>query len=92
VSVRVQASASLQVVPSVTGTDSEQVPVVASQVGAVWHWSSAAGQTTGFAPTQVPDWQVSVWVQASASSQVVPSAAALGVEQTPVAVSQVPTV
>src|SRR5262245_62768499 len=58
----------------------------------MWHWSGAAGQTTGFAPTQVPAWQVSVWVQASASSQVVPSAAALGVEQRPVAVSQVPMV
>jgi hypothetical protein len=28
--------------------------------------------TTGFVPVQVPAWQVSVWVQALLSSQVVP--------------------
>src|SRR5262245_41607687 len=92
VSVRVQASASSQAVPSATASEGMQVPVAASQVLAVWHWSGAAGQTTGLVPTQVPAWQVSVWVQASASSQAVPSAAALGVEQRPVATSHVPAV
>src|SRR5262249_11283837 len=34
--------------------------------------TSAPGHTTGFAPTQVPLWQVSVWVQALPSLQAVP--------------------
>jgi hypothetical protein len=33
-----------------------------------------AAQSTGLLPTQTPSWQVSVWVQASPSSQPVPSA------------------
>ena len=40
---------------------------------ALWHWSSGV-QVTGFDPTHTPAWQVSVWVQASPSLQVVPLA------------------
>jgi len=47
--------------------------------------------TIGFAPVQVPDWQVSVCVQALPSLQAVPSAFA-GFEQTPVVGSHVPAV
>ena len=36
-----------------------------------WHWSSAV-QTTGFAPVQVPLWQVSDWVQALLSLHALP--------------------
>src|SRR5437867_3086390 len=44
---------------------------------------------TGFDPVQIPDWQVSVCVQALPSLQDVPSAA-FGFEQVPVAGLQVP--
>src|SRR5579883_258743 len=43
----------------------------------------------GLPPVQVPFWQVSVWVQALPSLQVVPLAAA-GLEHWPVVGSQVP--
>src|SRR5215470_5746256 len=56
------------------------MPVAGSQTPATWHWSRAV---------QTPAWQVSVWVQASLSSQAVPSAA-VGSEQMPVAGSQTP--
>jgi len=46
-------------------------------------------QTTGLAPVQVPDWQVSVRVQALPSLHVDPLALA-GFEQTPVEVLQTP--
>jgi hypothetical protein len=46
-------------------------------------------QTTGFEPLQVPDWQVSVWVQASPSLQAVPFAA-FGFVHTPVPGLQTP--
>ena len=61
----------------------EHVPVAGLQVPASWHWSSAV-QTTGLAPVHAPAWQVSLRVQASTSSQVVPSGLA-GLEQAPVA-------
>jgi hypothetical protein len=64
----VQASLSLQEVPSVFA-GFEQIPVPMSQVPALWHWSGV-GQVTGFAPTQTPSVQVSVWVQALPSEQV----------------------
>src|SRR5207248_515796 len=67
-----------------------QVPVAGSQVPAVWHWSEAV-HTTGFAPTQVPAWQVSVCVQALASSQPVPLGLA-GLLQAPDAGLQVAAV
>src|SRR2546428_429226 len=84
----VQASPSVQVLPfGLWGL--EQLPLAGSQVPATWHCPSAA-QTTGFAPTQAPAWQVSVCVQPSPSLQVEPSAL-FGLEQVPVAGSQVPT-
>jgi hypothetical protein len=55
----------------------------------MWHWSLAR-HTTGFAPVQVPPWQVSVCVHALLSSHVVPLSA-LGFEQMPLVVSQTPT-
>src|SRR5438067_2534753 len=64
------------------------MPLAGSQVPATWHWSRVV-QTTGFVPTQAPAWQESLWVQALPSVQVLPSAL-LGLEQVPVAVSQVP--
>jgi hypothetical protein len=62
--------------------------VIGSQLPATWHWSDAP-QTTGFAPTQVPFWQVSVCVQAFPSLQLVPFVA-MGFEQVPVAGLHVP--
>jgi hypothetical protein len=46
-------------------------------------------QLTGLAPTQVPAWHVSLWVQALPSLQAVPLGFA-GFEHAPVAGSQVP--
>src|SRR3989442_2124383 len=83
----VQASPSVQALPfGLSGL--EQVPLAASQVPATWHWSRAA-QTTGFAPTQAPAWQVSVCVQAFPSVQVLPSGL-YGLAPVPPARSQVP--
>src|SRR5207247_4331297 len=66
----VLASPSLQGVPSgVTGF--EQVALSGSQTPASWHWSWAV-QTTGLTAVHVPPWQVSLCVQASPSSQLVP--------------------
>ncbi len=59
-----------------------------SHVPATWHWSLAV-HTTGFEPTHVPLWQVSVRVHALPSLHAVPSAAA-GFEHRPVAGSHVP--
>src|SRR5262249_28124207 len=80
-SLCVQALPSLQLVPSAFA-GFEQTPVVASQVPTPWLWSAPA-QVTGFAATQAPAWQESLWVQAFPSLQLVPSAFA-GFEQTPV--------
>jgi hypothetical protein len=66
----------------------EQVPFAELQVPASWH-ASEAMQTTGFAPVQAPDWQVSVCVQALPSAQAVPFGFA-GFEQVPFAGLQVP--
>src|SRR5207248_2551915 len=89
VSLCVHALASLQLVPlGLAGL--LQAPVAGSQVPAVWHWSAAV-HTTGFPPTQAPAWQVSVRVQALASSHRVPSSLARFL-QPPVAGSQVPAV
>jgi hypothetical protein len=88
-SATVQALPSLQAVPfALVGF--EQAPVDVLQLPAVWHWSWAV-QVTGFDPVQLPDWQVSVCVQAFPSLQAVPFALA-GFEQTPVDVLQVPAV
>src|SRR3989442_241395 len=87
VSLWVQAVPSLHDVPSVA-FGFEQVPVVGLQVPATWHWSLAV-QVTGLEPVQVPDWQVSVWVQALPSLHDVPLVA-FGFEQVPVVGLQVP--
>src|SRR5882672_5308152 len=47
-------------------------------------------QMTGLAPVQVPAWQVSTWVQALPSVQVVPSGLGVAAEQVPVPGLQVP--
>src|SRR5437667_81451 len=87
VSVCVQASPSLQVVPlGVAGLD--QVPVGGSQVPASCP-SRRSSDLLGLEPVHTPLWQVSVCVQASPSLQVVPLSAA-GLEQVPVEGSQVP--
>jgi hypothetical protein len=83
----VQALPSLQVLPSVF-VGFEHMPVAGLQVPAVWHWSRAV-QLTGLAPVQAPFWQVSDWVQALPSLQVLPSAT-VGFEHAPVAGLQVP--
>jgi hypothetical protein len=51
--------------------------VAESQVPATWHWSDAE-QTTGLPPVQTPLWQVSPWVQALPSVQVVPFVLGVG--------------
>src|SRR5207249_3717834 len=89
VSVRVQALASLHLVPlGLAGL--LQTPDAGSQVPAVWHWLAAV-HTTGFAPTQAPASQVSVCVQALPSSQPLPLGLA-GLLQTPDAGLQTPAV
>src|SRR5215813_6622883 len=83
----VQALPSVQALPlALSGL--EQMPLDGSQTPASWHWSRAE-QTTGFAPTQAPASQVSVWVQASPSVQTVPFGFS-GLEQMPLAGSQTP--
>src|SRR5437879_4354566 len=86
-SLWVQASPSEQALPS-AWFGLEHVPLAGSQIPATWHWSSA-GQTPGFAPMQLPAWQVSVCVQASPSAQALPSAW-FGLEHVPLAGSQTP--
>jgi len=86
VSPVVQALPSLQIVP-LAATGFEQLPVAGSQVPARWHWSDAGHVTA--VPVQVPAWQVSPAVHALPSLQAVPLAAT-GLEQVPVAGSQVP--
>src|SRR5262249_6459271 len=87
VSTVVQALLSLHVVPfALAGF--EHSPVAVLHVPALWHWSSAV-HVTGLAPVHVPDWQVSVWVQALPSSHEAPFALR-GFEQTPVVVLHTP--
>src|SRR5262249_30866348 len=87
VSVWVQASPSLQALPSAF-SGLEQAPLAGSQTPASWHGSSAE-QTTGLAPTQAPASQVSLCVQALPSVQAEPSVFS-GLEQMPLAGSQTP--
>src|SRR5205814_1683566 len=87
-SVWVQALPSLQAVPSALA-GFEHVPVLGLQAPATWHWSGA-GHATGLPPTQAPDWQVSVWVQALPSLQAAPSILA-GFEHRPVPELHTPT-
>src|SRR5207249_1127645 len=84
----VQALPSLQAVPLVLFVGAEHTLVAGLQVPGSWHWSAV--QTTGFAPTQLPFWQLSVCVQALPSLQAVPLVLFVGAEHTPVAGLQVP--
>jgi hypothetical protein len=86
VSVWVHLSPSSQA-PVFTGF--EQTPVVVLHVPALWHWSLAL-QVTGLLPVQTPVWHVSLCVHLLPSLQALPSVL-LGFEQTPVALSQLPT-
>jgi len=70
VSVCVQALPSVHVEP-LDFVGFEQTPVPVLHTPATWHWSSGV-QVTGFAPMQVPLWQVSVCEQALPSEQVLP--------------------
>jgi hypothetical protein len=89
VSPVVQRLLSLQVVPS-TATVSAEQPVAGEQVPATWQESEAAGQVIPGPAEQVPrPLQMSFWVQALPSLQVVPLGA-FGVLQVPVAGLQVP--
>ena len=76
-----QALPSLHGVPSVAG-GLEQSPVEGLQVPATWHWSLAV-HTTGLAPTQLPAWQVSVWVQALPSLHALASGSVLPMQAPP---------
>src|SRR5438094_592147 len=74
-----QVSVCVHVLPSLlvvqlAASGFEPPPVHVVLALATWHWSSAV-QTTGFAPVQVSDWQVSVCVHALPSLQAVPLAA-----------------
>src|SRR3989442_625567 len=85
--VRVQALPSLQAVPSGFARW-EQAPAAGWRLPASWR-GCAAAQLTGFVPVHTPAWQESVRVQALPSLQAAPSGFA-GLEQAPVAGSQVP--
>jgi hypothetical protein len=89
VSERVQALPSSQAEPSGLIAPVEQVPVAGLQTPSAWHWSPEA-QATGFAPVQLPAWQVSERVQALPSLQAEPSGLAAPLEQVPVAGLQTP--
>src|SRR5258706_7042936 len=86
-SLWVQALPSLHDVPSLA-VGFEHAPLAGLQLPGAWHWSCAA-QVTGFEPTQVPAWHVSLCVHALPSLHVVPSLA-VGFEQAPVARLHVP--
>src|SRR5207248_17173 len=88
-SLCVQEFPSLHAAPSALG-GLEHIPVERSHMPTAWHWSEAM-QVIGAPATQEPPWHVSLWVQALPSVQAIPSALA-GLEQTPVAASQVPAV
>ena len=87
VSVCVQAFPSLQVAP-LFPAGLLQVPVLVSQVPAMWH-ASLAVQVFALPPTQVPFEHVSVCVHAFPSLQA-PPLLPIGLLQVPVDVSQVP--
>jgi hypothetical protein len=65
----------------------EHAPVAGLQM-ASWH-ASPPVQATGLAPVHTPAWQVSVWVQALPSLQLVPFAIG-GFEHAPVDGSHTP--
>ena len=84
-SFTVQKLPSSHAVPFEASGDGQR-PVAGSQI--LGHCGSDS-QTTGSLPTQAPAWQVSDWVQASPSVQLLPSGLT-GSEQVPVAGSQTP--
>ena len=86
-SVLVQALLSLHAEPSLLA-GLLHLPVPASQLPAVWHWSLAA-HVTGLAPLHTPLWQLSVCVHRVPSLQAEPSALA-GLLHLPVPASQLP--
>jgi hypothetical protein len=86
-SLFVQAFPSLQLVPFAAARF-EHTPVLVLQDPATWH-ASLAAHVTGLEPVQTPDWQESSCVQAFPSLQLVPFGA-VGFEQAPVLVLQVP--
>jgi hypothetical protein len=73
VSVCVQASPSLQVIPS-AAAGFEQTPLLGSHVPATWHWSLAV-HATGFEPVQTAFWHVYVCSHLFVPLQAVPLAA-----------------
>jgi hypothetical protein len=88
-----QVSADVQALPSSHAAPSafcgfEQIPVVGSQLPALWHVSDAV-HTTGFEPTQVPAWHVFVCMQRLLPAHAAPSGL-FGFEHLPVVGSQVP--
>jgi hypothetical protein len=83
VSVCVHALLSLHDVPFAAFVGDEHVPVDGWHVPATLH-VAAAGHTTGFEPTQLPLWHVSVCVHASPSEHCVPFVAFVGDEHVPV--------
>jgi hypothetical protein len=89
VSVWVHAFPSLHDVPLGKGVAAEHWPVDGLHVPGALHALPFA-QTTGFVPVHRPAWQVSVWVHAFPSEQLVPLALGTGGEHWPVAGTQVP--
>src|SRR5438477_290205 len=87
VSVWVQASPSLQAVPSCTIVPWHE-PFRQASLAVHSFPSSQLVPSGDGAPMQTPAWQVSVWVQVSPSSQAVPSGFA-GLEHSLLAASQV---
>jgi hypothetical protein len=62
---------SSQLAPSGFAVGGEQPETGMQTLSARWQ-ASGGGHASGLLPVQTPDWQVSVWVQALASSQAVP--------------------
>jgi hypothetical protein len=87
VSVCEHALPSVHAVPSVFG-GFVHAPFSGLHVPALWHWSLGL-HTTGFVPTQVPPWQMSVCVQALPSMHAAPLVFG-GFEHTPLPESQTP--
>jgi hypothetical protein len=86
-SISVQSLPSSHEAPSAESA-LEHAPVAGSHTPGSWQ-EAGGGQTTGSIPTHVPPAQASSCVQASPSSQAIPSAAA-GSEHWPVAGSHTP--
>ena|SRR5579872_3623403 len=88
VSLWVQPLPSLHAVASASADPPEQAPVDGLHVPPAWHWSAGA-HALAFPLAQAPFWHWSLIVHAFPSLQVVPLVA-IGLEQAPLAGSQVP--